>query len=114
MTALAAVSEGYSLIIENLFESRSKHVGELLKMGCDIKTRNGITIVNGKEKLYGADVSAPDLRGGAALVLAGLYAEGYTTIDNIKLIDRGYYKMEEKLQALGCQISRLELERRRC
>ncbi len=114
MTALAAVSEGYSLIIENLFESRSKHVGELLKMGCDIKTRNGITIVNGKEKLYGADVSAPDLRGGAALVLAGLYAEGYTTIDNIKLIDRGYYKMEEKLQSLGCQISRLELERRRC
>ncbi len=114
MTALAAVSDGYSLIIENLFEARSKHVGELIKMGADIKSRNGITIINGRDKLYGADVSAPDLRGGASLVLAGLKAEGYTTIDNIKLIDRGYYKMEEKLNALGCDIKRLEIDKRGC
>lgn len=114
MTALASVSSGYSLIIEKLFEARSKHVGELLKMGCDIKSRNGITIINGRDKLYGADVSSPDLRGGASLVLAGIKAEGYTTIDNIKLIDRGYYKIEDKLNALGCNIKRLEIEKRGC
>ncbi len=114
MTALASVSDGYSLVVENLFEARSKHVGELLKMGCDIKTRNGITIINGREKLYGADVFSPDLRGGASLVLAGLVAEGYTTIENIKLIDRGYYKLAEKLQRLGGDIKRLEISRRGC
>ncbi len=114
MTALASVSEGYSLIVENLFESRSKHVGELIKMGCDIKTRNGVIIINGRDKLYGADVLAPDLRGGAALVLAGLKAEGYTTIDNIKLIDRGYYKLEEKLSCLGGNIKRLDIQKRGC
>ncbi len=110
MTALGAVSEGYSLILENVFEARNKHIGELLKMGCDIRTRNGITIIKGREKLYGADVKATDLRGGAALVLAGLKAEGYTTISNVKLIDRGYYKMEEKLRALGCDIQRIEID----
>ncbi len=114
MTALAGVSEGYSLIIENLFEARSKHVGELMKMGYDIRAKNGITIVKGRDRIFGADVTSPDLRGGAALVLAGLCAEGYTTIDNIKLVDRGYYKMEEKLRALGGDIKRLEIEKRRC
>lgn len=114
MTALASVSDGYSLVVENLFEARSKHVGELLKMGSDIKTRNGITIINGKDKLYGADVFSPDLRGGASLVLAGLVAEGYTTIENIKLIDRGYYKLEEKLTRLGGDIKRMEISKRGC
>jgi len=112
MTALASVSEGYSLIIENLFENRYKHVGELLKMGCDIRTRNGVIIVNGREKIYGAEVTATDLRGGASLVLAGLRAEGYTTIDNIKLIDRGYYKIEDKLTALGGDITRVNIEKK--
>lgn len=111
MTALASVSEGYSLIIENLFEARSKHVGELIKMGADIRTRNGVMIIKGKE-LYGADVFATDLRGGASLVLAGLVAEGYTTIDNIGLIDRGYYHIEEKLSALGGDIKRIEIEKK--
>lgn len=109
MTALASVSEGYSLIIENLFENRCKHVGELLKMGCDIRTRNGVIIVNGREKIYGAEVSATDLRGGASLVLAGLKAEGYTIVENIGLIDRGYYHLEDKLTALGGNISRVDL-----
>lgn len=112
MTALASVSEGYSLIIENLFENRCKHVGELLKMGCDIRTRNGVIIVNGRDKIYGAEVSATDLRGGASLVLAGLCAEGYTTIDNINLIDRGYYKLEDKLTALGGDITRVDIEKK--
>ena len=112
MTALASVCEGYSLIIENLFENRFKHVGELLKMGCDIRTRNGVVIVSGREKIYGAEVSATDLRGGASLVLAGLCAEGYTTIDNISLIDRGYYKIENKLSALGGDITRVDIEKK--
>ncbi len=112
MTALATVSNGYSLIIENLFEARNKHVGELLKMGADIRTRNGVTIIKGKEKLYGAEVVAPDLRGGASLILAGLVAEGYTTIDNISLIDRGYHKIENKLSAVGADIKRIEIEKK--
>lgn len=111
MTALATISKGYSLIIENLFENRCKHVGELIKMGANIRTRNGVIIVGGVDKLYGAHVTATDLRAGASLVLAGLCAEGYTTIDNIELIDRGYYKIEEKLAGLGANISRVNFEK---
>ena len=107
MTALASVSKGYSLISENVFESRFKHIGELNKMGADIRSKNGICIVNGMKKLFGADVSCPDLRGGASLILAGLVAEGYTTIDNIELIDRGYFEIEKKLKALGADIKRI-------
>ena len=110
MTALASVCDGYSLIVENLFEARNKHVGELIKMGADIRSRNGVNIIKGKDKLYGAEVIAPDLRGGASLVLAGLVAEGYTIIDNISLIDRGYYHIEEKLSGLGADIKRIEIE----
>ena len=112
MTALACISKGYTLIIENLFENRCKHVGELIKMGCDIRTKNGVIIINGKEKIYGAQVTSTDLRGGASLVLAGLCAEGYTTIENINLIDRGYYKIEDKLTALGGDITRVEIEKK--
>lgn len=112
MTALASVSEGYSLIVENLFEARNKHIGELIKMGADIRSRNGVSIVKGRESLFGAEVSAPDLRGGASLVLAGLKAEGYTTIDNISLIDRGYFKIEDKLSAIGANIKRIEIEKK--
>lgn len=112
MTALASVCEGYSLIIENVFESRSKHVGELIKMGAQIRTRNGVMIVCGRDKLYGAEVCAPDLRGGASLVLAGLVAEGYTTVDNISIIDRGYYRIEEKLASLGADIKRIDIEKK--
>ena len=108
MMALASISKGYSLICENLFESRFKHVGELIKLGADIRCKNGICIVSGKKKLYGANVSATDLRGGASLVLAGLVAEGYTTIANIELIDRGYFKIEEKLSHIGGDISRIK------
>ena len=112
MTALASVCEGYSLIIENVFEARNKHIGQLKKMGADLITRNGITIAKGKDKLFGAEVSATDLRGGAALILAGLVAEGYTTIDNIALIDRGYYKIEDKITSLGGIIKRIEFEKK--
>ncbi len=112
MFALASISDGYSLIIENLFESRFKHIGELLKMGCDIRCKNGVCIVKGKEKIYGAEVFCPDLRGGACLVLAGLVAEGYTTINNVELIDRGYYHLEDKLALLGASIKRIKCEKK--
>lgn len=107
MATLGCVCNGCSLIFENVFESRFNYVGQLLKMGADIKFKSSICIIRGKRKLYGADVWATDLRGGAALVLAGLFSEGYTTVDNIGLIDRGYFKLEEKLVALGGDIKRI-------
>ncbi len=110
--SLASICDGYSIIIENLFESRFKHVGELLKMGCDIRIKNGVAFIRGKEKIFGASVSATDLRGGASLVLAGLVADGYTTVDNIKYIDRGYYNFEDKLSSLGANIKRIKCEKK--
>ena len=107
MVALASVCNGCSIVFENVFESRFNYVGELLKMGCDIKFKSSVCIVRGKNKLYGADVCATDLRGGASLVLAGLYSEGYTTIDKISLIDRGYYQFEQKLCSIGADIKRI-------
>ena len=107
MVALASVCNGCSIVFENVFESRFNYVGELLKMGCDIKFKSSVCIVRGKHKLYGADVCATDLRGGASLVLAGLYSEGYTTIDKISLIDRGYYQFEQKLSSIGGDIKRI-------
>ena len=112
MMALACVSDGYSMICENLFEARFKHVGELLKMGGDIRCKNGICIICGKRKIYGADVESTDLRGGASLVLAGLVAEGYTTVKNIEFIDRGYFHLEDKLSSLGASIKRIKSEER--
>ena len=95
------------MIVENLFESRFKHVPELVKMGAKITVKDRTAVVHGVEKLYGADVNATDLRGGVALVLAGLVAEGYTTVNNIKHIDRGYYHLENELSNLGAEISRV-------
>ncbi len=106
--ALQCVSEGTCMIVENLFEARFKHIPELIKMGGDISFRDKVCVVRGKDKLYGADVSAPDLRGGAALALAGMFAEGYTTLSGVELIDRGYYKFEEKYASLGVDIKRIE------
>lgn len=107
MMALSSISQGCSVIVENLFESRFKHAQELMKMGADIKVKNGVCVISGREKLFGAEVVSTDLRGGASLVLAGLVAEGYTTVDKVELIDRGYYKFEEKLQGLGANIKRI-------
>ena len=107
IVALACVCNGCSLIFENVFESRFNYVGELLKLGGDVKFKSSVCIVRGRKKLYGADVFATDLRGGAALVLAGLASEGYTTVNKIEYIDRGYYNLAEKLTKLGADIKRL-------
>lgn len=106
--ALQCLSDGTSMIVENLFEARFKHIPELIKMGGDIKFRDKVCVVRGKDKLYGADVFAYDLRGGAALVIVALAAEGYTTISNAEMIDRGYYKIEDTLASLGADIKRIE------
>jgi len=105
-TALQAVSDGTCAVIENMFESRFKHIPELLKMGACITVRDRVAIVRGVPRLYGADVTAPDLRGGAALILAGLCAQGITTVNNIALVDRGYYQFEKTLRKLGADIER--------
>lgn len=106
MVALLSAARGTSIVVETVFENRYKHVGELLRMGADIKLEGRLAVIKGVKKLKGANVCARDLRGGAALVLAGLAAEGETVVTEIKHIDRGYEKIEEKLGMLGAAIQR--------
>ena len=105
--ALQTISKGTSVISENLFETRYKICTELIKMGADITLKDKTAVVQGVPKLYGATVVASDLRGGAGLVLAGLSADGYTTVEEAGHIDRGYFKIEEDLSKLGANITRL-------
>ncbi len=106
LMAVLCKSEGTSIFEENIFESRYKHVDGLLRMGADIKVSGKTAVVEGRKKLYGAKVTATDLRGGAALAVAGLSAEGTTEISDIKHIDRGYESIENVLSALGAEIKR--------
>ena len=107
MMVLQSVCKGTCFLTENLFENRFGHVVELKKMGADITLKGRSALIRGVEKLYGADVFSSDLRAGAALVLAGMCAEGYTTVHNINFIDRGYEKIEEKYRLLGADIKRV-------
>ena len=104
--ALLTVGEGTGMILETIFETRFKHAAELIRMGADITVRDRIAMVRGVERLHGAEVRAHDLRGGAALVLAGLAAEGETVVRDICHIDRGYERLEDTLSALGGNIRR--------
>ncbi len=104
--SLLTVSQGVSVVTENVFEMRFKHVPQLVKMGAQICVKGQNAIINGVEQLHGANVLAEDLRGGASLVLAGLNAQGKTIINDIKHIERGYYLMDEKLRGLGADIIR--------
>lgn len=106
MMALQTVSDGVSIFTENIFENRYRHVGELIKMGADIVTNGRTAVVKGVANLTGTDVYAQDLRGGAALVLAGLKAEGTTVVHDLRYIDRGYEKIEEVLRSIGADIRR--------
>lgn len=105
--ALECIGDNSSMIVENLFETRFKQVTELVKMGANVVVRDRYALVRGVEKLHGAQVTAPDLRAGAALVLAGLAAEGTTEVHNIAQIDRGYYELEKTLSSLGANIKRV-------
>lgn len=110
-TLLNAVSYGSSIIAETIFENRFMHVPELIRMGAQAKIVKNTVICKGTEKLFGAKVTATDLRASAALVLAGCIADGITIIDQIQHIDRGYEEIEEKLRTLGADIERIEGER---
>lgn len=106
LVAMLTVARGTSIVVETVFESRYKHVEELLRMGANIKLEGRLAVIKGVKKLVGASVCAKDLRGGAALVLAGLAADGQTIVNDIKHIDRGYEKLEEKLSQVGALIVR--------
>ena len=105
--ALNCVAEGVGVISETIFENRFMHVNELLRLGADIQIDGHTAIVRGQERLSGAPVMATDLRASASLILAGLVADGETTIDRIYHLDRGYENIEEKLGALGAKIRRI-------
>ena len=109
MTALACICEGSTVIVENLFETRFKHVPELIRMGADITVRGRSAFVRGVPALHGADVCASDLRGGAALTLAAVSAEGCSTVVDLGFIDRGYSDFEGKLRAAGARIRRVRV-----
>ncbi len=106
--AMLRVARGTSIIIDNIFESRFKHVAELVRMGAKIKIEGKIALIDGVKELYGMSVNASDLRGGAALVVAGLFAKGSTVIGNVSHIDRGYEKIEESFKKLGADIKRVK------
>lgn len=105
---LASVADGTSVIVENIFETRFKTVSQLVKMGADITVNGRTAVVRGVPKLFGANVTATDLRGGASLVLAGMFAEGETQIDDIYHIDRGYENLTGQLSSLGVKIKRTD------
>ena len=106
-----ALAEGTSIVTESIFENRFKYADELARMGANIKVEGNSAIIDGVPKLTGARVSAPDLRAGAALVIAGLAAEGITIVDDIVYIQRGYENFEEKLRSLGAEIEKVSCEK---
>lgn len=110
MSSLLSTVPGRSMINESIYENRHKHTDELKKMGANIKVEGRVALIDGVEKLTGAVVVATDLRAGAAMVVAGLMAEGETEITNIEHIDRGYPHIEEKFRSLGADIHRVSSE----
>jgi len=110
MTTLLAISEGTSIVTETMFETRLKYVGELRRMGANIAVEGNAAFITGVQGYTGAAVSAPDLRAGAALVMAGLAAEGYTYVDQIQYIERGYENFAEKVRGLGGHMENIDAE----
>ena len=106
--ALMSVTDGTSVIVERIYPDRFMHVGELTRLGADIAMDSGSAVVKGVKKLSGAPIMASDLRASAALVLAGLVADGETTINRVYHIDRGYDEIEEKLFKVGARIKRVK------
>ena len=111
ITVALALSQGTSIVTESIFENRFKYVDELTRMGANIKVEGNTAIVDGVSKYTGAKISAPDLRAGAALVLAALAADGYSIVEDIHYIQRGYEDFHLKLQSLGAQIDKVDSER---
>ena len=111
MAVVLGIAQGTSTVTESIFENRFKYVDELTRMGADIKVESNVAIINGVDHYMGARVSAPDLRAGAALVIAGLAAEGITVIDDIHFIERGYEEFPEKLSQVGAKIEKVSTEK---
>ena len=111
ITVALGLASGISIVTESIFESRFKYVDELTRMGANIKVEGSTAIIEGVERYTGATVSAPDLRAGAALVIAALTAEGYSTVEDIKYIQRGYEDFDAKLRELGAQIEMVDDDR---
>ncbi len=108
MAVVLALASGTSTVTESIFENRFKYVDELARMGANMKVESNIAIITGVENFTGARVSAPDLRAGAALVIAGLAADGVTAVDDIHFIQRGYEDFEEKLRGIGASIEKVD------
>ena len=108
MVTLLALSEGVSIVTETIFETRFKYISELRRMGSNINVEGNAAIITGVEGFTGATVSAPDLRAGAALVIAGLVADGFTTEEQIQYIERGYENFEDKIRGLGGFIEKVD------
>ncbi|MCM1062856.1 MAG: UDP-N-acetylglucosamine 1-carboxyvinyltransferase [Eubacterium sp.] len=111
ITVALALSKGTSIVTETIFENRFKYVDELTRMGANIKVEGTTAIIDGVERYTGASISAPDLRAGSALVVAALAAEGTSTVDDIRYIQRGYEDFHLKLQSLGAQIELVQAEK---
>ena len=111
ITAVLAIANGTSVVTESIFENRFKYIDELNRMGSNIQVEGNVAIVKGVEKYTGAEVCAPDLRAGAALVIAGLAAEGFTIVDDIHFIQRGYENFEVKLAGLGAEIAKVSSDK---
>ena len=105
-----ALAEGTSIVTESIFENRFKYIDELSRMGANVKVEGNVAIIEGVSGFTGAAVSAPDLRAGAALVVAALVADGYSTVDSIKFIERGYECFEHKLNQLGARMEKVEID----
>ena len=105
---LLSVASGTSMITETIFESRFRYIDEIRRMGANVRlVDDRVAIIEGTDGLWGAPVTATDLRAGAALIVAGLIADGTTTISNVKFIDRGYERIDEKLKKLGGDVERV-------
>jgi UDP-N-acetylglucosamine 1-carboxyvinyltransferase len=111
MAITLALSNGTSIVTESIFENRFKYVAELSRMGAHIRVEGNTAIIDGVETFSGANVAAPDLRAGAALVIAALVADDFSVITDIKYIQRGYEKFEEKLRGLGARIEKVDTEK---
>ena len=108
MTVVLGLANGTSIVTESIFDNRLKYVDELICMGANIKVEGNTAIITGVDKYTGAQITAPDLRAGAALVIAAIIAEGESVVDDIKYIERGYEDFDIKLRSLGARIDRVE------
>ena len=111
ITVALGLATGTSIVTESIFENRFKYVDELIRMGANIKVESSTAIIEGVERYTGAGITAPDLRAGAALVIAALAADGYSTVDDIRYIERGYEDFDVKLQSLGAMLEKVDNDR---